>query len=84
MTTQAQHRNWQAHQATPKLGALAKLLNSMIDDGSLCIALEVDAAESKAKFIPLVVGDNKQGIVLVATVAAADRVATLPKKVRAR
>ena len=78
MTTRAQHRNWQAHQATPKLGALAKLLNSMIDDGSLCIALEVDAAESKAKFVPLVV-DGKQGIVFLATVATADRVATLPK-----
>ena len=81
--TQAQHRNWQAHQAKPKLGALAKLLNDMIEDGSLCIALEVDAAESKAKFIPLVV-DGKQGILFLAVVGAADRVATLPKKVRAR
>ena len=78
MTTQTQHRNWTAYQAKPKLGGLAKLLNDMIADGSLCIALEVNAAESKAKFVPMVV-DGKQGIVFLAQVSAADRVATLPK-----
>ena len=82
MNERIQHRALRAQPAQRSdLRDLAAHLNRMIAAGELAICLEVNAAESVARFSYLNV-DGVEGIALVAKVATADRVATLPKGVR--
>ena len=79
MTNQAQHRTLHAHPAPRSdLRDLAAHLNRMIQAGELAICLEINAAESIARFSYLE-ADGVQGIALIAKVAVGDRVAVSPK-----
>ena len=80
MTTRTQHRTLRS-QPLPRsdLRDLAAHLNRMIVAGELAICLEINAAESVARFSYLE-ADGVQGIALIAKVAVGDRVAQPTKK----
>ena len=79
MNERIQHRTLRAQPAPRSdLRDLAAHLNRMIQAGELAICLEVNAAESVARFSYLNV-DGVEGLALIAKVAGAAKVATLPK-----